>query len=59
MTPEQFKAIRTKLGVSQTKLSKALRIKAYETISRYERNEREIPGSVARHMEEFKKGKPL
>lgn len=49
MTPAQFTAIKTKCGLSQSKLVKLLG-KSIRTISRYETGKTSIPMLVARFM---------
>ena len=49
MTPAEFTAIKTKCGLSQSKLVKLLG-KSIRTISRYETGKTSIPVLVARFM---------
>jgi len=49
MTPAEFTAIKTKCGLSQSKLVKLLG-KSIRTISRYETGKTSIPMLVARFM---------
>lgn len=49
MTPAEFTAIKTKCGLSQSKLVKLLG-KSIRTISRYETGKTSIPTLVARFM---------
>ena len=58
MTPETFKEIRLTLGLSLSELAEGLRV-IPRTVRRYENGERFISGSIARHMEEFRDGKPF
>jgi len=59
MTKEEFKSIRLALGLSLSEMAGALRIKSSRAIRYYESGEREVSGSIARHMEEFRDGKPI
>lgn len=51
MTPEAFKAIRQRAGLTQTELAARLRIEDLRTIRRYEAGERAISGPVSLLME--------
>lgn len=51
MTPSEFKAIRTRAGLTQTGLAARLRIEDLRTIRRYEAGERAISGPVSLLME--------
>lgn len=53
MTPEQFKQIRTNLGLTKTEMAKALRLQSERTIRRIEKGETEITGPVGALMELF------
>jgi transcriptional regulator with XRE-family HTH domain len=46
MTPAAFKAARKHLGLSQTDMAKALRLKNARAVRYYEAGEREISGPV-------------
>ena len=46
MTPEQFKGARERLGLSQTEMAKALRLKDARAVRYYEAGEREISGPI-------------
>jgi len=59
MTPQEFNDIRIELGVSQSVLAEALGLKSSRAVRFYEAGERTISGPIARHMIEFKNGKPL
>jgi DNA-binding transcriptional regulator YiaG len=49
MTPEEFRAIRASLGLSQAALARLL-VRDTQTIFRYEKGEHPIPAVVARAM---------
>jgi transcriptional regulator with XRE-family HTH domain len=49
MTPEEFRAIRASLGLSQAALARLL-VRDVMTLSRYERGLHPIPAVVARAM---------
>ena len=51
MTPEEFKAIRQRKGLSQGKTAKLLRIKSVRAIKYYEAGEREISGPISLCMD--------
>lgn len=51
MTPDQFRAIRHRLGLSVTELAHALRIEDAGTIRRYERGDRKVSGPCSALME--------
>lgn len=55
MTPEQLKAARQRLGLSQNQLAKDLRLgkDGGRTVRRWELAEREIPGPVEVLIEEW------
>jgi DNA-binding transcriptional regulator YiaG len=61
MTPATFKAIRQRLGLTQSGLAAVLRIDDLRTIRRYEAGERSISGPVSLLMELLEAGtiKPL
>jgi transcriptional regulator with XRE-family HTH domain len=56
MTPEAFRAIRQRAGLSQARLAALLRIGDLRTIRRYETGERPIPGPVSLLMEMIDRG---
>jgi DNA-binding transcriptional regulator YiaG len=56
MTPEQFRAIRKRAGLSQARLAALLRIGDLRTIRRYETGERSISGPVSLLMELIDQG---
>lgn len=51
MTPRQFKAIRTKAGLSLNELAGLLRISDGRTVRRWEDGERKVSGPVSLLME--------
>lgn len=51
MTPATFKAIRQRLGLTQSELATRLRISDVRTIRRYETGERPVSGPVSVLME--------
>jgi transcriptional regulator with XRE-family HTH domain len=51
MLPAQFKAIRHKLGLTQSGLAARLRVEDIRSIRRYETGERSISGPVSLLME--------
>lgn len=51
MTPATFKAIRLRLGLTQSGLARILRVDDLRTIRRYETGERSISGPVSLLME--------
>jgi DNA-binding transcriptional regulator YiaG len=51
MTPAEFKAIRHKLGLTQSGLAARLRVEDIRSIRRYETGERSISGPVSLLME--------
>jgi len=57
MTPEQFRAIRQRAGLSQARLAALLRLSDGRTIRRYESGERPIPGPVSLLMEMIEDGR--
>lgn len=57
MTPETFKAIRERAGLSQSGLAARLRISDVRTIRRYEHGERAISGPVSLLMEALDEGR--
>lgn len=57
MTPEHFKAIRHRFGLSQRGLAKVLRISDIRTIRRYECGETPISGPVSIIMELMENGR--
>jgi DNA-binding transcriptional regulator YiaG len=56
MTPEQFRAIRKRAGLSQARLAALLRLSDGRTVRRYEAGERPIPGPVSLLMEMIDRG---
>ena len=56
MTPDAFKAIRERAGLTQTGLAAILRIEDLRTIRRYEHGERAISGPVSYLMELLEAG---
>jgi transcriptional regulator with XRE-family HTH domain len=56
MTPERFRAIRQRAGLSQARLAALLRLSDGRTIRRYEAGERPIPGPVSLLMEMLDRG---
>jgi DNA-binding transcriptional regulator YiaG len=56
MTPETFRAIRKRAGLSQARLAALLRIGGLRTIRRYETGERPISGPVSLLMELIDQG---
>jgi transcriptional regulator with XRE-family HTH domain len=56
MTPERFRAIRQRAGLSQARLAALLRLSDGRTIRRYETGERSIPGPVSLLMEMLDRG---
>jgi DNA-binding transcriptional regulator YiaG len=56
MTPAQFKAIRHKLGLTQSGLAARLRVEDIRSIRRYETGERSISGPVSLLMELMDEG---
>jgi DNA-binding transcriptional regulator YiaG len=56
MTPERFRAIRQRAGLSQARLAALLRLSDGRTIRRYETGERSIPGPVLLLMEMLDRG---
>jgi len=59
MTPREFKLIRNLLGKTQSEIAIALHLSGSRAVRAYELGERTISGAIARHMEEFAKGKDL
>ena len=62
MTKEEFREIRQGLGLSLSDITRGLRLKSTKdnrAVRYYESGEREISGPVARHMIEFRDGKPI
>jgi transcriptional regulator with XRE-family HTH domain len=57
MTPETFRTIRQKAGLSQARLAALLRLGDGRTIRRYEAGERTIPGPVSLLMEMIEEGR--
>lgn len=57
MTPQAFKAIRQRRGLTQSALAAVLRIDDLRTIRRYEKGEREISGPVSLLMELLDEGR--
>jgi DNA-binding transcriptional regulator YiaG len=57
MTPEQFRAIRQRAGLSQARLAELLRLSDGRTVRRYEAGERSIPGPVSLLMEMIEDGR--
>jgi len=53
MTPQEFKSIRLRAGLTQRQLAAHLRISDHRTIRRYESGERSISGPVAILMEQL------
>jgi DNA-binding transcriptional regulator YiaG len=51
MLPAQFKAIRHKLGLTQSGLAARLRVEDIRSIRRYETGERSLSGPVSLLME--------
>ncbi len=51
MTPNEFKAIRQRAGLTQSGLAARLRISDIRTIRKWEAGEREISGPVSLLME--------
>ena len=47
MTPTQFKDARISMGLSQSKMAKALGLKTSRAIRQYEAGERQVSGPVA------------
>ena len=57
MTPETFKCIRKKLGMTQTQLAAVLRVEDIRTIRRWETGERPVSGPASYLMELLDEGK--
>lgn len=57
MTPETFKRIRKKLGMTQTQLAAVLRVDDIRTIRRWEKGERPVSGPASYLMELLDEGK--
>lgn len=53
MTPEAFRDIRCRAGLTQSQLAARLRIEDVRTIRRYEKGERVISGPVSLLMEQL------
>jgi DNA-binding transcriptional regulator YiaG len=56
MTPETFKAIRAKSGLTQSRLASALRISDDRAVRRWEQGDRSISGPVSILMEMLDRG---
>lgn len=57
MTPQTFKSIRQRAGLTQSGLAAVLRISDLRTIRKWEKGEREISGPVSLLMEMLDAGK--
>ena len=56
MTPEDFRAIRQRAGMTQSRLAAALRLSDGRTIRRYEDGSRPVSGPVSLLMEILDEG---
>lgn len=56
MTPEEFRAIRTKAGLSLDGLARVLRIADKASVHRWEKGQRSISGPVTILMEQIEAG---
>ncbi len=59
MTPDTFKAIRKRAGLTQSGLAAILRIEDTRTIRRYETGDRKVSGPVSLLMEMLDEGLAL
>lgn len=59
MTPEQFREIRHKHGLTQLELARVLGLSSFMTVSRYERGVIPVAGAIEvlmKHIDKYGKG---